>query len=108
VLAISAVPKPSAFCDSWACQRTALTSGHFRRIGGRLVQRPLDRVSPYLPQWDTSACSESQPRLLDATEKFWVMFEPILEPIFLRRESDENASRPAVPRDHNLFIDGEP
>jgi len=54
------------------------------------------------------SCSESQPCLLDATKKFWVMFEPILEPIFLRRESDENAGRPSVPRDHNLFIDGEP
>jgi hypothetical protein len=72
------------------------------------VQRLLDRVSPDVPQWDTLSCSESQPCLLDATKKFWVMFEPILEPIFLRRESDENAGRPAVPRDHNLFIDGEP
>jgi hypothetical protein len=77
------------------------------RIGRPLVQRVLDRVSPHVSKWDSLASAKSDACLLDAVQKLWVMFEPVLEPILFRRKSDQDASRTTVPCDDDLLIDCE-
>jgi hypothetical protein len=77
------------------------------RIGRRLVQRVLDRVSPQVSKWDSLPSAKSDACLLDAVQEFWVMFEPILKPILFRRKSDQDTGRTTVPGDDDLLIDCE-
>ena len=63
--------------------------------------------SPHVSKWDSLASAKGDACLLDATHELRVMFEPILEPFFFRRKSDEDAGRATVPRDDDLFIDRE-
>jgi hypothetical protein len=76
-------------------------------LSGRLVQRVSDRVSPQVSKWDSLASAKGNACLLDATQKFWVMFEPVLEPFLLRRKPDEDAGGTTMSRDDDLFIDRE-
>src|SRR3954453_411380 len=47
--------------------------------------------------------TQAAPRLFDAIQKAWVVFEPVVEPVLFRFESDQNAGRLAVPRDDDLL-----
>lgn len=71
------------------------------------MQRVLDRALHYLPQGDSLTRPKSDSRLRNAPLKFRVMLQPILEPILVRRKSDEDAGRTTVPRDHDFFVDRE-
>ena len=89
-------------------QRPAFTSGRSRCASGRLVQCGLDRLLSQVTKWHSLTSAKGDSCLLDATQKFRVVLEPILEPILLRRKSDEDAGRTTVPCDQNLVVGREP
>ena len=48
--------------------------------------------------------SNRSPGGLDAPQELWMVLKPVLEPVVLRLEADENPSRLAMPRDQDLLI----
>jgi len=42
-------------------------------------------------------------RLLDAAQKPWVVFEPITEPVIVRRQADQDPGRFSVAGDDDLL-----
>ena len=44
---------------------------------------------------------------LDPLQKTWIAFQAIVEPIIFRLEADQNTSRLAMARNHNLLFLGQ-
>ena len=61
----------------------------------------IDVIQPYAAPF-----ADRAPRLTHAAEELGVMLQPVLEPVVLVLEPDENTSRLAVTRNYDLRISG--
>jgi hypothetical protein len=59
-------------------------------------------------QANALATTKCRPSLRDLRQECRIALEPVFEPIILRLESNEDASRLAVARDDNLFLRRDP
>ena len=55
---------------------------------------------------DAVSLAQAFSRLLDAAQKPWVVFEPIIEPVILGREADQQSGRFSVAGDDDLLAFG--
>ena len=55
-----------------------------------------------------ATCREIGPRLTHPTQELGMILEPIVEPIFLRPEADQDTRRPSVPGDDDFLVRGQP
>jgi hypothetical protein len=63
--------------------------------------RPLFRFQVLKP--DPVSCAQAAPRLFDATQEPWVMFETVFEPVVFRFEADQDAGWLAMSSDDDLL-----
>ena len=63
-----------------------------------LPSRPVNIV-----ELRAAAGAQAGAGLFDARKKARVVYEPVIEPVVLRAEPDQQAGRLAVPRDDDLF-----
>lgn len=65
------------------------------------------RVTLCVIQRNTATGANLGARFGHPTQKLRMMFEPILEPVFVRAKSDQDAGRPTVTGDHDFFVFGQ-
>ena len=75
-----------------------------------LVHAPAapSHVRPLLPdvaKQCTPAFPQRRPCLVDATNKFRVMLQTIIEPVVFGRKPDQDACWATMASDHDLFVD---
>lgn len=68
-----------------------------------LTVQNIDILQRYTPTG-----SERLTGLADAAKKLWMMLEPVLKPVILVPETDQNASGFPVASDYNLGVRGHP
>src|SRR5271157_3332043 len=57
-------------------------------------------------QLDPTTCLQTVARVLDSAQKSRIVLKPVVEPVFLRFETNQYARRLAMARDHDLLFLG--
>jgi hypothetical protein len=70
--------------------------------GASLLGPPPHSLRQVL-QSDPLPTRDSRSRLANPFEELRVVLKPVLKPVFFRRETDQDASRPAMASDHDLL-----
>src|SRR2546426_6735457 len=80
-----------------------------------LTSRAAWRLQGFVgPPWveilqsNSEASLQGRTRLSDLPQKFWMVLDPVVEPIVLRFEPDQDAGRSTVASDDDFFINCQP
>jgi hypothetical protein len=80
-----------------------------------LTSRPAWRLQRFVGspgieilQSNSKASLQGRTRLGDLSQKFWMVLDPVVEPIVLRFEPDQDTGGSAVASDHDFYISGQP
>jgi len=83
-----------------------------KAITAQFVRQPqehcdVDRADLHVIQRHTSTRSDRGTGFGDATQELWMMLQPVLEPVLVRRESDQYPGRSAMTRNDDFLHLGE-